>query len=166
MLHGEQLYRCPVIQQRKYIYTNLLKVGMLRQHPRYEYSPRYEMSMCSLWVLSRFLCMKHHPVELEHCLGQSMHWYEQQNLYANNVMNRESYLQYITKIGVLPEDEYPSCLQTTRASVELQKSSHTVPHLPLTQTSTRPSSTDVPPTSLIWPWVLQAENKCYSGLTA
>ena len=54
---------------------------------------------------------------------------------------------------IIPEVENPSCLQTTRASDELQKSSQTVPHLPLTQTSTRPSRAEVPPTSLISPCV-------------
>ena len=52
---------------------------------------------------------------------------------------------------ILPDEENPNCLQTTLASVELQKSSHTVPHLPLTQTSTRPSREEEPPTSLISP---------------
>ena len=56
----------------------------------------------------------------------------------------------------LPEEENPACLQTTCASIELQWSSHTVPHMPLTQTSTRPSRDDEPPISLIAPLV-QAE---------
>ena len=49
------------------------------------------------------------------------------------------------------DEENPSCLQTTRASDELQESSQTVPHRPLTQTSTRPSRAEEPPTSLISP---------------
>ena len=53
----------------------------------------------------------------------------------------------------IPDEENPNCLQTTRASAELQKSSHTVPHEPLTQTSTRPSRAEEPPTSRISPWV-------------
>ena len=53
----------------------------------------------------------------------------------------------------IPDEENPNCLQTTRASDELQRSSHTVPHEPLTQTSTRPSRAEEPPTSRISPWV-------------
>ena len=49
--------------------------------------------------------------------------------------------------------EYPSCLQATLASTLPQASSHTVPHLPFRQTSTRPSFGWVPPTSLILPSV-------------
>ena len=48
----------------------------------------------------------------------------------------------------------PSCLQTTRASTSPQKSSHTVPQVLLKHTSTRPSSSVRPPTSLTSP-VLQ-----------
>ena len=42
----------------------------------------------------------------------------------------------------------PSCLQTTRASLSSQESSHTVPQELLKHTSTRPSSSVRPPTSL------------------
>ena len=35
--------------------------------------------------------------------------------------------------------EYPSCEQTTVASVEVQPVSHTYPHVPLTHTWTLPS---------------------------
>jgi len=49
--------------------------------------------------------------------------------------------------------EYPSCLQATRASKELQKSSHTVPHMLKRHISTRPRSGLVPPTSLMLPWL-------------
>ena len=56
----------------------------------------------------------------------------------------------------IPDDENPSCLQTTWASYELHESSHTVPQIPLTQTSTRPSRREEPPTSLTVPLV-QAE---------
>ena len=44
----------------------------------------------------------------------------------------------------LHEGLYPSCLQTTSASPRSQPLSHTVPHSPLTHTSTLPSS-DVDP---------------------
>ena len=44
-------------------------------------------------------------------------------------------------------DPKPRCLQTTRASVVLQESSHTVPHTLLILTSTRPSRGLLPPTS-------------------
>ena len=48
--------------------------------------------------------------------------------------------------------ENPSCLQATFASVELQKSSHTVPHWLFKQTSTRPwEELDPNPASLIAP---------------
>ena len=56
----------------------------------------------------------------------------------------------------VPTEENPACLQTTCASMELQWSSHTVPQVPLTQTSTRPSRRLEPPTSLISPCVEQA----------
>ena len=51
----------------------------------------------------------------------------------------------------LPESEKPSCLQTTVASLLSKLSSQTVPHVPLLQTSKRPSRSLVPPTSLISP---------------
>ena len=47
--------------------------------------------------------------------------------------------------------EYPSCLQTTRASGVPQKSSHTVPHWELRQISTLPWVSEDPPTNLIAP---------------
>ena len=47
--------------------------------------------------------------------------------------------------------EYPSCLHTTVASVELQPSSHTVPHTLFIQISTLPSFGTLPPTSCSWP---------------
>ena len=47
----------------------------------------------------------------------------------------------------------PSCLQTTRASLVPQRSSHTVPHSLSIQTSTLPSVSFDPPTSLISPSV-------------
>ena len=59
----------------------------------------------------------------------------------------------LTRSAHLPEEENPACLQTTCASIELQWSSHTVPHMPLTQTSIRPSRDDEPPISLIAPLV-------------
>ncbi len=52
-----------------------------------------------------------------------------------------------------PVVENPNCPQTTCASGVPQKSSHTVPHTPLRQTSTRPSFNDCPFTSLILPSV-------------
>ena len=48
--------------------------------------------------------------------------------------------------------ENPSCLHTTAASLPSQPSSHTVPQLPDTNTSTRPSHKCWPPTSLRAPW--------------
>ena len=48
--------------------------------------------------------------------------------------------------------EYPSALHTTAASLLSQKSSHTVPHLPPTHTSTLPSSEVCPSTSCKLPW--------------
>ena len=47
----------------------------------------------------------------------------------------------------LPLVIIPSCLHTTSASVSSQLSSHTVPHIPLWQISTRPSYSFLPPTS-------------------
>ena len=45
----------------------------------------------------------------------------------------------------VPIVENPSCLQTTLASRVLQESSHTVPHVLLLQSFTRPSYRFVPP---------------------
>ena len=56
----------------------------------------------------------------------------------------------------MPVDENPNCLQATFASFVPQKLSQTVPHVSLTQISTRPSSTFVPLTSLISPSVQSA----------
>ena len=50
-----------------------------------------------------------------------------------------------------PVAENPSCLQATCASTVPQKSSHTVPHCPFRQTSTRPSLSLIPPTNLMPP---------------
>ena len=61
--------------------------------------------------------------------------------------------RFILLIIYLPDVENPNCLQTTRASYELHKSSQTVPHMLLTQTSTRPSREEEPPTSLTVPLV-------------
>ena len=46
---------------------------------------------------------------------------------------------------------YPSCLHTTVASLESHKLLLTVPHIPLTHTSTLPSLLPVPPTRRILP---------------
>jgi len=51
----------------------------------------------------------------------------------------------------LPESEKPSCLQTTVASSEEKESSHTVPQVPLLQTSNLPLRLFSPPTSLTDP---------------
>ena len=59
----------------------------------------------------------------------------------------------VTVAACLPVDENPSWLQATLASSTPHRSSHTVPHVPLIQTSTRPSKMFVPPTSLISPSV-------------
>ena len=77
--------------------------------------------------------------------------YEQWNLFSNKFG-----ISIYSLLLLLPDDENPSCLQTTWASIELHRSSHTVPHTPLTQTSTRPSRDEEPPTSLTEPLV-QAE---------
>ena len=52
---------------------------------------------------------------------------------------------------VLPVVEYPSCRQTTVASVLPQPSSHTVPHTLFIQISTLPSLGTPPPTSRMSP---------------
>ena len=53
---------------------------------------------------------------------------------------------------------YPSCLQTTAASVMLHPSSHTVPHESPKNTSTLPSDGDLPPTSrTLSAWALSGE---------
>ena len=61
-----------------------------------------------------------------------------------------------------PVEENPSCLQTTMTSLLVQESSHTVPHVPLKQTSTRPSSSLVPLTSLTSPSMQFAMFKNYN----
>ena len=55
----------------------------------------------------------------------------------------------------LPSAEYPSCLQTTWASSDPQKSSHTVPHDPPEQISTLPSVSFLPLTSWRLPSLVQ-----------
>ena len=54
--------------------------------------------------------------------------------------------------------EYPCCLHTTLASTAVNKSSHTVPQASFMQTSTRPSSSKVPSSSLISPSLHKAVN--------
>ena len=68
------------------------------------------------------------------------------------ILWQQPLLQYNNN-GCLPEEENPSWLQATLASSTPQRSSHTVPHVPLMQTSTRPSKKVEPPTSLISPSV-------------
>ena len=51
----------------------------------------------------------------------------------------------------IPNVGYPSCLQTTRASVVLQPLSHIVPHTPPRHISTLPSLDVVPPLKRIVP---------------
>jgi hypothetical protein len=61
-----------------------------------------------------------------------------------------------------PAGEYPSCLQATLASLVDQKPSQTVPHVSFQQSSTRPSSSVLPPRSLRSP-LLQStgiEGRC------
>ena len=61
-------------------------------------------------------------------------------------------LEVLGKIGlipncygtILPSVEYPNCLHTTCASKDPQKSSQTLLHAPLKQTSTRPSFSLLP----------------------
>lgn len=55
----------------------------------------------------------------------------------------------------LPVELNPSCLQTTTASLALQKSSQTVPHTLLLQISTRPSVIAEPPTRRRTPLVVE-----------
>ena len=52
-----------------------------------------------------------------------------------------------------PDSEKPSCLQTTKASGWFQELSHTVPHFPPMQISTRPSYLEVPLTRRMFPSV-------------
>ena len=67
------------------------------------------------------------------------------------------FMKYTLLCGLLlPEPEYPSCLQATFASFAVHPSLHTVPHNPFTHTSTLPSKEDVPPISLVVPCGLQA----------
>ena len=60
----------------------------------------------------------------------------------------------------VPVAENPSCLQATCASTAPQKSSHTVPHCPFRQTSTRPSLSVVPPTNRMPPAGQALIRKC------
>lgn len=59
---------------------------------------------------------------------------------------------------------YPNCLQTTLASTLPHKSSQTVPHRPLLQTSTRPSISLLPFTNLMSPLVHSVFQKVNSSL--
>ena len=79
-------------------------------------------------------------------------WKHVINYYTNQI-----HINFI--IGLLDNvDENPSCLQTICASVESQELSHTVPHTPLTQISTRPSLEEEPLTSLTVPLVQSEYN--------
>ena len=60
---------------------------------------------------------------------------------------------HIKECSLLPVYAYPSCLQTTVASVVSQESSHTVPHWSLMHTSTLPSYWLEPPTRRTSPYV-------------
>ena len=62
------------------------------------------------------------------------------------------------KCQCLPVLLYPSCPHATLASLVPQKSSHTVPHWPLIQTSTRPSRVKNPPTKRMVPCTQTVRN--------
>ena len=70
---------------------------------------------------------------------------------AERYMKIRLALHYKTFKNALPVYAYPSCLQTTVASVVSQRSSHTVPHWLLMHTSTLPSYWLEPPTRRMLP---------------
>ena len=111
--------------------------------------------MDSLLALTLFQCIQHWKAVLILCLAQSELQYGQWHLKKNFVDKFNHFLRNFRYI--LPDDENSSCLQTTCASAESQESSHTVPHTPLIQTSTRPSREEGPPTILTFPFA-QAKN--------
>lgn len=63
-----------------------------------------------------------------------------------------------------PISLYPSCLQTTAASGIVQSLPHTVPHTSLKQISTRPSSSVLPPLSLMSPLVQAIFLRCINSM--
>ena len=83
-----------------------------------------------------------YPNVLLQFLGQS-----KQKCRRLILQNASSWSNYIIitvaqKTHYLPYELQPNCLHTILASVDDQKSSVTVPHIPLRHTSTRPSSCD------------------------
>ena len=62
-----------------------------------------------------------------------------------------NYKNYIEHCIINLPPTYPVCLQTTSASLLSQKSSHTVPYIPLIHISTLPSELVDPSTSRISP---------------
>ena len=64
--------------------------------------------------------------------------------------------------NALPNLEYPSWLHSMLASVESQSSSHTVPHTPFAQISTRPLLCEELPLRQRARYVVQ-DTDCYNG---
>ena len=67
---------------------------------------------------------------------------------ANSITIAQSMITHsllILSTFLSPFSKNPSCLQTTLASSKLHPSSHTTPHRPQRQTSTRPSLGVIPP---------------------
>ena len=134
--------------------------------------------MYSQSVVSLIQCSAHHPGGWDHCLVQRRRrkrpahlciWWEKEHnndpIYLHICQSMDYQVVNITvlidyawdlemKVWVtmyVPVAENPSCRQATCASTVPQKSSHTVPHCPFRQTSTRPSLSVVPPTNRMPP---------------
>ena len=102
------------------------------------------------WFL--FQSKPHCPGRWNHFLDQSIHW-TMPDLFTQGWYKRIK-IKYLDKRqSFVPElKDVPSWEQTTWASLIPQSSSHTVPHWPLMQISTRPSYSVNPPTSRISPY--------------
>ena len=111
-----------------------------------------------------FQCRIHHQDRLDHFPNQMWHNSKRWSLYVvghkqkggvkseinpsvGTICIKGVRMWHIINIHAPLSTSNPSCLHTTRASLELQLSSHTVPHTPPMHTSTLPSLSFDPPIS-------------------
>ena len=128
------------------------------QHLLSVHSQQYLHQMCIVKCLFECQCKPHHLARWALCLDHRMRLREPRHLHwiimlAYGSCWRALEQQLIKSLTDLLNLEKPSCLQITDASLALQKSSQTVPHVSLTHTSTRPTFVLDPPTNLTSPWL-------------
>ena len=110
-------------------------------------------------------CMPRYPRKRVHFLDQSRHRWSIRPLDGQEMLLLTPLL-YIVSLDILmvcvsPSVGYPSCRQTTLASVKFHPSLVTVPHWLLMHISTHPSFELLPSTSLTSPSSHPALRKCY-----